>query len=334
MKHKVAIGIPTTSSFDYIEATLEAVAAHIRPIASEYDIEIIIALNGGRKFYETKTKIINFKENNKDLSIHFIECVKQGKNNALNKILKYAENSDIIHFLDDDVILKEGTVKTNIKALIDSKREYRCPVLVGSNFYAYDCGYKYFRNLGYGIFTSLKRIFWYKLFSLPFEGESRQPKFCSGQSVCFFRKDFGYYPDDETGIADDGYIGNYFLIKNTAAKINLVKPKNSIVYFKIASVPSEWLRQQIRIFTGVYYSYKVFPGYSSLFEKEFSWKYSVSKNLRGKHAFESSFIDNIRLFILRSFQRRVLKKSMKLINNNNIADWAIASSSKAIPTLY
>ena len=95
------------------------------------------------------------------------------------------------------------------------------------------------------------------------------------------------------------------------------------IYFRISKFYKEWLKQQIRIFVGVYYSYLYYKNEMKLFEEYFCWKYSVGKNLRKRTMdFRLSF------FLLRIFQKQIYKKSMKIIKNKQKLEWNIAKSTK------
>lgn len=325
----VGIGVPTTNSVSYIANTLDSVAQYTRCLEAPFNVKIFIALNGDENFIATKKIILMFIKSHASTDITLIECPRAGKNNALNMILKAAANCEIMHFLDDDVLLSKDTLQLDVNNLIRYESMYDCPVLVGSNAYAHKRSLKFYLLQDYKIIPALKAVFWRYIFSLPFEKGSEQPKFCLGGSVCFFIKDFPGYPPDDSGIADDGYIGNYFLTKKTENVLNnIIKPAGSEMYFEVAISIDEWLKQQVRIFTGVYYSYLAFPGNMDLFIKAFSWKYSVGGDFRGKDIAEKTVIRRVRLALLRHLQKEVLKRSQSVIERGIAPDWAIASSSK------
>lgn len=260
---QVAIGIPTTNSHNYIFENLMMYLPHIKELNDHFIVKVFVALNGDENSDLTKEQIrkalVEYDKNS--VEIVLLECVNSGKNNALNEILCTCRKSneiDIIHFLDDDILLSDDTLICNVKTLINGKKKLNQPVLIGTNIYARKRELKHYYSKNKSLIISLKQAFFNYIFSLPFEKSSEAPRFCMGGCLCFYIDDFGLYPSDDTGIADDGYIGNYFLLSagknNHPGSKNIIKPPESVAYFEVASSLTEWINQQVRIFTGVYYS--------------------------------------------------------------------------------
>lgn len=326
---KVAIGIPTSNSHKYIYKNLNNIVNELRKdILNKY--ELIVCLNGDKEQKRSREEIERFKNENRDVKCILVFTNKKGKNNALNLIMdEVSKEVEIIHFLDDDIQVNIKSILININTLIRYRENYGIPILVGSNLHV--------RNKKVSEFSSnnkiiaLKKYILYNIFSVPFIKEAVTPKFCMGGSMCFFRKDFGEYPNDDTGIADDGYIGNYFAIRGKEFylkenKMNIIKPRDSVMYFTVPTRYDEWLNQQIRIFVGVYYAYLYYECEIEYFKSIFSWEYSVSEEFRGE---ENNYAKKtIYLYIFKILQKSVLKKSMVIINNGNKPKWGSITTSK------
>lgn len=232
-KCKVIIGIPTIDSSSYIYNSLMNIKKEIELLKIENDVELIICINGDYNNEKIKKEINRFNDN-----ICILETPVKGKNNALNHLIKKAKllKGDIIHFLDDDVILSEGSLNKNIETLLKYSEKYKTnEVLVGSN--AIRIQETFFSKIKeYGL-KGIYRYFLYQIFSLPFRKVNENPKFCIGSSLGGFLSFYPEYPDDSTGIADDGYIGNYYLINSSLYNkevFPLIKLKDSIFYFKVS----------------------------------------------------------------------------------------------------
>lgn len=335
--YQVAIGIPTMNSSMYIYNYLQTIADMMsNPETVSLQYQFYICLNGIDEGKKTEQEIQRFICDRPDVSCHLLLSKALGKNNALNIILDEAsKDCEIIHFLDDDVKLSNNAIVTNLLELIKKREEYEVPILVGSNFFAVKHSFLYFLKRSHNPLTGIKEYLLNGIFSLPFEEESESPNFCLGGSLCFFINDFTKYPLDKSGIADDGYVGNYFAIKGKQfyfenKKLNIIKPFESKMYFEVATSYKDWLKQQIRIYAGVYYSYLYFEEELEYFREIFSWKYSVGTDFRGMYGPEKTLSRKLKLFILRRFQKVVFKESMKLIEKSQMPEWAEVKNTKRI----
>lgn len=332
MKHKVIIGIPTMNSEMYIEKTLLELKKEIL-LLKKYIVMLVICING-----DNYIKINILKDIIKNITkiypceVKVLISNKLGKNNALNKILKIAKKNkyDLIHFIDDDIRFKEGSIEENITLLIKKSEQYQTKyILTGSHFEGKKMSFK--NQLKNFYLKGIWYYFFQKIIGLPFERIEENPKFCLGGAICGFLEIYPFYPNSDTGIADDGFIGNYFLINSNLTEKNicpLFKSKNSIMYFNLANNYKEWKLQQVRIFIGVFYSYEYFKENYLLFKKYFSWEYSIGKDFRVSFKNKKNINFKIKILLLKLFYSSVLKESKKIIEKRNCPEWNVAISSK------
>lgn len=330
----LTIGIPTINSSRYIYKSLQRMKNEMFSLPDNITCELVVCLNGTKDGGKSESEIKRFMSDNPGLCSKFIEVEEPGKNRALNAIIKYARlrESQILHFFDDNIYLKEGSLLVDIKTLLEAQEKMDTPVLVGSNFIGIPRSLEYFIDKEKSILKAIKCWALHNIFITPFRFNSDRPRFCIGQSLGAFTSTFPYYPDDNTGIADDGFICNYYALKGKELFLQkginpIIKPQDSIVYFNVATSYREWLRQQVRIFVGVYYSYMLYEKEMDFFNDFFSWEYSVGKSLR-RMTSNNGLKHKLLRSILRIMQKQVFTKSMKVINERQAPDWSIAASTK------
>jgi hypothetical protein len=297
---------------------------------------LFICLNGTNDQGKTRDKIQQFMADNRHLDVKFIEAQGPGKNRALNVMVEYAKVNqfDILHFIDDDVFFKEGSLNVNVNVLIREQSQIDVPIMVGSNFIGIERDFPYFRAMKNSAMRAIKPWLLHHILITPFKLQADKPRFCIGQSLGAFVSDYPYYPDDESGMLDDGFVGNYYALKGKELfekqGINVIfKPSNSLVYFNIPASFMEWYRQSLRNYVGIYYSYLFHPSELSFFATFFSWEYSFGKDLRRKGPY-LGFKHLVCKQVYRLFQKLVLIRANKVIHAKQIPDWGTAYSTKTI----
>lgn len=306
--NKIIFGITTYNSIDYALDNLSIIINEI--VKTPYNNkDIYISSNGMQNYYKIEKIVNELKKMYSCANIKLINLKKKGKNNALNAILKKAKSDDICYFIDDDIAISSLTIESNIECLIKNKIEREIPVIVGPNFKVIDNNLSLFQ----------------KIISLPYLMTSKNSPFVMGGALTFYRKDFDFYPNDEN-IADDGYIGNYFLKylydnNLTNERSNIIK--DSYAYFQLSNNFTEWENQQIRILIGVENSYECFGSkYINYFKEKCKWEYSFGNELRKPVKW------NIRLGMYRILQKLVMKKLEKVSNDK--VSWENIYSTKKL----
>jgi GT2 family glycosyltransferase len=243
---KLIIGIATIDSVNYITNTISHLQEQLKECFLEY--KIVLSVNGNIQTYQFLT------EQYPNFMVLYTE--QAGKNTALNKIIQYAKDNhyDIIHFFDDDVRLKNNAIAINLQELINDFHTVKQPSIVASHILRVELSLKYFIQK-YGLFQGLKSYYYWQVFSQPFTENACHPNFVIGSAYGLLVRDTPFFPEDNN-IADDGFIGNYFALRN---KNNPIKhPDYSIAYVNITYNKQEWLKQWLRIHLGVMKSYDYF----------------------------------------------------------------------------
>ncbi len=306
--NKIIFGITTYNSMDFLYDNLKVLLKEICKL-DKYNKKVIISSNGEQNFQDVHKVINQLKETFEIIEIKLLNTKIKGKNNALNAILECCSQDDICYFIDDDIDISYNTIQSNIECLIRYRNLYNIPIIVGPNFKM--------KQINYNLFQ--------KIISIPYLEEAANSPFIMGGALTFYKRDFGYYPSDEN-IADDGYIGNYFLKylydnEITIYSTNIIK--DEYAYFKPCKTFLEWKQQQIRILIGVDNSYKYFgPQYENYFKSKCKWEFSFSREL------QKPIKMNFNIMIYRLLQKIVLKE-LKRINSNQF-EWENISSTKKI----
>ena len=334
-KKNVLIAMPTINSHSYILKTLNRIYNELLLINKFTDCELLICLNGTNDDYKTKNLLLNFKKNNSEINIILHEEIIGGKNNAINIMIDYAKNNnkDIIHFIDDDIDFKPKSILINIITLIEKEIKYKVPFLIGSNFLVKPHDLNHFRKYKKSFIKVLVSYFSYKISSVPFNKKSDKSRFCSAQSLCMSVNTIPKIPKDLHRITDDTYWTNYYAIKGKEifkkyGEYAVHKPEDSIVYFEASSSIREWIKQQVRIYSGVKAAFDYFK-----YEKEFIykfnlWSYAFIKEYKKRIPKNYSFIDHFYYFLYSIFIFIIVRKANKKIKKEKSIDWAIAKSTK------
>ncbi|QJC53594.1 glycosyltransferase family 2 protein [Paenibacillus albicereus] len=319
----------------YIADSLERIAQELAALSPRYRPVLIVGLNGTDDGGASRQAIREFYARHDEVDGEWLELPEAGKNAALNAIADRARSLGcaILHFLDDDIRLDKGSLELNLDALVREERRLGIPVLVGSNFVAEAKPLRQLREER----GSWPKALWsgclQQLFLLPFLPHTDKPEFCLGGSLGAFLRTFPRYPDDATGIADDGFIGNHYALLGKEryeadGTSSIVKPAGSVFRFHVATGYREWIKQQVRIFVGVYYSYLLHEEELPYFRKRFAWEYSIGKDFRRPPARRPGLREALRRGALRLLQRRVWARSMRWIDARGVPAWAPAGSSK------
>lgn len=294
----VCIGLASNGNNDQVNSWLEKVKKELNLInKTKFNCYVAICINGRKKmFYE------DIKENFKDIDIMLLYQRTPGKNDAINKIIKYSKENkdDIIHFLDDDIKFKRGTISADLEALVQTR--YNSHTLVGSNFYADVKDKKLFQ----------------KILCTPFTPNADINLFLSGNSICSWVENYPYMPATSTQIAEDSFTCVYFAKNFSDCKI--IKPKNSIVYYEPAENFKDWLSQQVRTYVGVEKSFLIYPKEYLSLEYFFAWRYAENPKYRKKIR-NISLNELVKLHIFRIYQKIVFIKGNYVLNHNKTVAW-------------
>ncbi|MCL2566529.1 MAG: glycosyltransferase [Alphaproteobacteria bacterium] len=165
---KIVIGIPTINSKMYIGFTINKIKQEIKYCSNLIDSEnigIVISVNGDISSYDFIKKTY---KNDNQIVVLFEE--QTGKNNSLNQIINYAKinNIHIIHWFDDDVSIKEHTLKINLEQLIKNLENNSPPQIVASTILRTKRSLWFFIK-NYGFLKGIIHFYYYLIFSLPFE---------------------------------------------------------------------------------------------------------------------------------------------------------------------
>lgn len=330
---KVCIGIPTINSGRYIYHSLVRYYDELECFDSNFRLEVVLCINGKDEndniYQQIKSYFLNYSKYN----VTILEEPEEGKNKALNKILKYARDNEFtfIHFIDDDVDFLPGSLSNNINYLNEKSRTFPYPILVGSNFQVKKHALRDYIRKSKSKLKGTRQYLLYKIFSTPFSQQSDAPNFCLGGSLCGYLETFPNYPEAMHDIADDGFICNFFSVQafketsDTDVKA-IFKPADSIMYFQVPTNIKEWMDQQVRIYTGVLNAYLYYPEFIDFFQKQFSWTHNFDKSWRSPTHY--NFEMTLRTLIHRSLQKVIVYKSRKHIRKSLPVQWNVSESTK------
>ncbi len=322
---KILFAIPTINSYNYIVNTLKLLNKEKELFDCEKNvIDFAVCVNGDERL-QTITTI-----NEYDRNIIIIETPIKGKNNALNELRNYAIDHayDIIHFFDDDILaIKKGSIKENIRILLECSEKNKKEVIVGSNFFARKSDYMRIAN-DIGYFKGFIAYLMQYIYELPYKEKSDINYFLSGVSICLWVRNCPVFPDDALGIADDSFLSNYFgLLNKPNMKItNIIKPKDSIVYFLVPYIHKEWYEQQKRVMIGVEKSFLYFSDDYDYLQSIFKWRYSEYPKYR-INIKPIAFLDEIKLLFFRILQKKMVK-DVGIVTTSTSVSWNSIDSSK------
>jgi len=330
----IVIGIATIKSSLYIFDSLKRISKEALPCLEKFNVSFVVCINGGDVKHETENEVRRFFSCHKNITGHVLIRKKAGKNNAMNDIISFARKMNdvnIVHFFDDDVSLKKGTLLVNIKTLMKHEKENSTPVLVGSAFVVKRNILNFFLSR-YSIFDAIVKWIFHVIITQPYLLKNERPKFCEGPSFCAYLKYLPKLPDDRLGVTDDAFLSNFFAVngKNNFIKNGIpfiIKPKKSISYMKMPICFGEWQKQQVRIHAGIERSFEYFAAEKYFLEEYFSWSYAFNVNSRTKNT-ANSLMEKILYFIYMYLHERNRRNAQKFVGKKQIPAWSIAHSTK------
>lgn len=333
-KAKVVIALPTINCSAYIRSSLRRLAQEIDLVREKFQADLLICLNGTQDGGLSIREIEAFHAERPDLNMKLLVVEGKGKNRAVNHLVDYAKSRgyEIIHLTDDDVYFEEGSILTNLREIIRQRNHIKAPLLVGSHFLGISKSFSEFRKKEGNWWKALRPWFWHNVFITPFRDQSDRPRFCSGQSYCFYVADLPVLPPDETGITDDVYLGHYFSyagedwFKRTRIS-PVIKPSESVVRFHIPTDRREWEGQQIRTCIGILAGFDFFGDKREYLEDFHQWAYGYNRNCLKPERFTSL---SQRFFFAIHYQMatRVLNKAKKIMESRAAVPWAAAATTK------
>ena len=226
------ITVVTTCSKRYIYQSLKAYRKELEILQQVYPLaDILVVVNGNKDANEAVTKAVVAADVKR-----IIQIDQPGKNNAINRAVSYAKHNgfDVIHLLDDDVELTQGSVLKNIATLYETQKKFGSKILVsGSHCKVFPdrlpktLGKRYFRSL----------------FSIPYNSSINEIPAVPGQSICFFTN---AVPKIPLNVADDAFLCQW-AVKGKLGARAIVKPSESVVFFEPAHSLTAWYKQQLRL---------------------------------------------------------------------------------------
>ncbi len=336
------IGIPTIDSAAHIFASLQHARGEITRCLDAYSVRWVICLNGqsrapARREISRFLRALGAPQRGREvaLSASLIELPRAGRNHALNALLAHARlhaARGIVHFLDDDVRLRAGSLRRNLDALVEHERRYRAPVLVGSVLRARRSTWSELRARHPSRARAAAVAAFQRVIAAPYRSRSEVPRFCEGFSFGAYVRYMPDYPPDETGITDDTYLSNYFAARGRDRLERdgvppTLKPRDSIGFMELPHSYQEWRRQQVRIHAGIIRSFERFPQSRAFLERYFAWPYAFnpsSRSPRRPSTLAEAALDRAYLLL---HQRNHLE-ARRLVDAGRQAPWGNAPSSK------
>lgn len=220
----LTIAIPTHNGESTISKTLKSLTESMQEIADSVKKEVIICTDHCTD--NTVSIAKNFIKSNKlkDIKIHLIKNDgAKGKSNALNKIFS-ASSGELFCVVDDDVIFKEKSLISLIRALF-AQEGLRC------------------------VFSAWKRLplqskkpwklFWHWILGIKFE-VNETSVIMRGATIMLRKDNFVYLP----AVLNEDQFLQYIYWPQTK------EIKDSIIYFNSVTSISDYYRRFIRIMIG------------------------------------------------------------------------------------
>lgn len=330
----VVFAIPTYNCEQYIYQALTRYRAEILSLPKHINFSIAVCLNGTETNDLATKEILRFKSEYPDCKLHLIREPKANKNIALNHLIQYAKfkGMGIIHFIDDDVIFKKGSIELNIMTLLERNAKGQTPILVGSNPKAILKPFSFFWKSKSSLIKALSGWFWYNVFSLPFLPTSKNALFCTGKSMAAFVNEIPNIPEDQE-ILDDGYLSQrYALLGRESFEKSgispIVKPYNSIVYFDSEASLSEWKGAETRVYALARKTFLFHKEHYDFLTNFLAWPYTYPRNSR--MSLNLGWKQLILYPFFRYFQDKMEKKAFEIVDNKENIRWNPATSTKFV----
>ncbi|GEM_PF-1147653 len=221
----ITVGIPTFNGQNTIYRTLESVVLSLHATSQSIKKEIIVCLDHCSD--DTQEQINLFKERDagNDIPIKVIENRgHNGKPTAMNTIFEQS-NSDLLYFVDDDIVLDRNCVNELIRSFI-REPSMKC-------FFS-----RWIRSTGKK--EDLYKRLWREILGVKFDVQpfEKPSEYLLGGSILLKRADYVYFP---WYIANEDQFLQYIFWPKTR-KIN-----SSFVYFNSVNSLSDYYRRFIRI---------------------------------------------------------------------------------------
>jgi len=333
---RLLIGIPTIESGPYISDSLMRVKGEIDLCPNDWDIIIVLCINGEDHNNETVIAVRQFFKRFTYLKGFVITERHEGKNKAINRIVKFANkinHVDIVHFFDDDVYLQAGSLSVNVKCLLEMEETNHKPILVGSSFVGIKHTFSFFTGK-YRLFDAIRKWLFHIIIIQPYLLQAEKPLFCEGPSCGTFLKYMPILPDDSLGITDDCFLSNYFAVRGKDDFLQhgiypTIKPTNSVAYVEMAIKYKDWKSQQIRIHAGIERAFNYFSEERAFLEKYFSWSYAF--NIKSRKRPSSKPLRRFFLYYIYMLLHENNRKTAEvMIKNGIVPSWATVSSTKTL----
>lgn len=334
-RNSLIIGIPTYNSGDYIGRSLQNLKHEFQDLRHSSRITldqlaIFVCVNGADNQNRSNAvkDIEHFKHLNSWANLQIIVTDTPGKNNAMNQIIRRAraEQFEHLHFMDDDVEFRPGSLVENIETL--QKHRDDEPLLVASHFQPYSRDINYFKARSNTTTEACAKKIMHSILSFPFDYEHTFP-FASGQSLAGRVAELPLIPSDKSGITDDSFISYYYSVKGHDNQNHdcVIKPKESVVYFEVGASPKEWLRQQTRTLAGVLRAKTSFGPDRHYADRKYH--FPTDKPYTFDYT-KLSATDRFRLQAYTTLSKSVYKNAMNKINNAEHVQWGTAYSTKPV----
>jgi len=314
---RVCILVPTHASRSYFERSFVHLSRAAAALKQAHETLVVAVINGGDPADEAAVRDTISAS---PVPAEMI-CVQQkGKNGAINVGLEFCRRRgfDIVQIVDDDQIYEPDALVTNVEMLLNLREQLGLEGLVGSRHIA----------------TGGNRSWLGWIASLAFEGNQEAPRFCIGGSMCAFVSSFPKLPADETGIADDAFVCNFFYVRyrelyKATGIMPIMFPERSRVYFNVSGKYQEYQRQQVRIRYGVLASYRAFPELQDELRAYFSWKFHCDDDAQNKPSPIAELGNLVRWWIFRWMRRKAnAQAEARLAAGIKGVPWNTAASTK------
>ncbi len=225
------VGIPTYNGSATIYNTLSSVLESLFVLPECIFKKIIVCLDHCND--STESIVNNFFKKNKRNDVEFeliINTGQRGKTTVLNKIFENTD-SELLCFIDDDVLLEKDCILNLIKTLI-KKNDLRCVFA------------RWIRSPFFG--KNLWKKFWHWVLGVKFDIQlfDSRPEYMRGACMMFRRQDFVYLPDNAFNVLNEDQFLQFIYWPLT------MEVDNAIIYFNSVCTITEYYKRFIRISAG------------------------------------------------------------------------------------
>lgn len=287
----ISVGIPTYNGSSTIYDTLSSVVKSLSLLPKNISKKIIVCLDHCND--NTESVVNNFFEKNKRDGIEFKQIINagsRGKSAVLNVIFENT-NSELLCFVDDDVLLEKDCILNLIAALAE-RHDLRCVFA------------KWIRKPFTG--KNPWKKFWHWVLGVKFDIQlfDSRPEYMRGACMMFRRENFVRLPDNIFN--EDQFL--QFIYWPLTKEVD-----NSIIYFNSVSSITDYYKRFIRIAFG-----------SKQLENEFSADRvkkcydDLNKKINFKNVWKSPWKKKLPFFLyrfIRIFVNNLVKIRLKINKN-------------------